>query len=132
MFERICAAELLQGPVVLTFSIARYGLDLGIETTGCAAGRARAFSVRMSDYLNLSFVKNDKEGASKASPRMHRGTRRCGSSCAFKLELIQPHMAQKPVLRGEVAHSNEVTACLQAQPVQAALSGGGVGGGVAA
>ena len=29
MFERMCAAELLQGPVVLTFSIARDGLDLG-------------------------------------------------------------------------------------------------------
>ena len=31
MFERMCAAELLQGPVVLTFLIARDGLDLGFE-----------------------------------------------------------------------------------------------------
>ena len=44
MFERMYAAELFQGPVVLTFSIARDGLDLGFETPGCAAGRARAFS----------------------------------------------------------------------------------------
>ena len=33
---------------------------------------------------------------------------------------------------GVRAHSNEVTACLQAQPEQAALSGGGVGDGAAA
>ena len=33
---------------------------------------------------------------------------------------------------GVRAHSNEVTVCLQAQLVQAALSGGGVGDGVAA
>ena len=49
-------AELLQGPVVLTFSIARGGLDLGFETERCAAGRARAFSICVSDYLNLCFV----------------------------------------------------------------------------
>jgi hypothetical protein len=77
MFERMCAAELLQGPVVLTFLIARDGLDLGFETEGCAAGRARAFSVCVPGYLNLCFVKNDEEGVSKASPR--RGTRRCHS-----------------------------------------------------
>jgi len=79
MFERVCAAELFQGPVVLTFSKARDGLDLGFETEGRVAGRAHAFSVHVSDYLNLCFVKNDEEGASKASPRMHRGTRRCHS-----------------------------------------------------
>ena len=56
MFERMCAAELLQGPVVLTFLIARDGLDLGFETEGCAAGRARAFSVCVPGYLNLCFV----------------------------------------------------------------------------
>ena len=77
MFERMCAAELLQGPVVLTFLIARDCLDLGFETEGCAAGRARAFSVCVPGYLNLCFVKNDEEGVSKASPR--RGTRRCHS-----------------------------------------------------
>ena len=66
MFERkCCAAELFQGPVVLTFSIARGCLDLGFETAGCVTGRARAFSVRVcvSGYLNLCFVKNHKEGA---------------------------------------------------------------------
>ena len=51
MFERMCATELFQGPVVLTFSIARDGLDLGFETGGCAAGRARAFSVRVCVWL---------------------------------------------------------------------------------
>ena len=56
------------------FRIARDGLDLGFETEGCAAGRARAFSVCVPCYLNLCFVKNDEEGVSKASPR--RGTRR--------------------------------------------------------
>jgi len=65
MFSSMCAAELLQGPVVLTFSIARDGLDLGFETEGCAAGRARAFSVCVPGYLNLCFVKNDEEGAEK-------------------------------------------------------------------
>ena len=45
MFERICAAELLQGPVVLTFLIERDGFDLGFETAGFAAVRARAFGV---------------------------------------------------------------------------------------
>ena len=45
MFERMCVAELFQGPVVLTFSIARDGLDLGFETSGCVSGRARAFGV---------------------------------------------------------------------------------------
>jgi len=33
---------------------------------------------------------------------------------------------------GVRAHSNEATACLQVQSIQAALSGGGVGDGVAA
>ena len=79
MFERMCAAELLQGPVVLTFSIARDGLDLGFETAGCVAGRERSFNVRVSDKQNLRFVKNDEEGFSKASPRVHRGTHRCHS-----------------------------------------------------
>ena len=58
MFEHMGAAELFQGPVVLTFSIARDGFDLEFETSGCAAGRARAFSVCVSDYLNLCFVKH--------------------------------------------------------------------------
>ena len=57
MFERMSAAELLQGPVVLTFLIARNGLDLGFETEGCAAERARAFIVCVPGYLHLCFVK---------------------------------------------------------------------------
>jgi len=65
IFERICAAEMPQRPVVLTFSIARDGLDLGFETVGCVAGRARAFSVRVSDYLNPCFVKNHEEKSQK-------------------------------------------------------------------
>ena len=52
-------------------------LDLGFETKGCAAGRARALSVCVPGYLNLCFVKNDEEGVSTASPQ--RGTRRCHS-----------------------------------------------------
>ena len=71
-------AELFKGPVVLTFLIARDGLDLGFETEGCAAGRARAFSVCVSDYLNLCFVKTINR-VSKALPRMHKVTRRCHS-----------------------------------------------------
>ena len=43
----MCAAELFQGPIVLTFSIARDGLDFGFETAGYVAGRARAFSVHV-------------------------------------------------------------------------------------
>ena len=53
MFERMCAAELFQEPVVLTFSIVRDGFDHGFETSGFVAGRARAFGVSVSDYLNL-------------------------------------------------------------------------------
>ena len=73
MFEHMCAAELLQGPVVLAFSIARDGLDLGCETAGCVTGRASAFSVCESGYLNLCFVKNDEGGVSKASPQSYVG-----------------------------------------------------------
>ena len=62
MFEHMCATELFQGPVVLTFSIARDGFDLEFETSGCAAGRARAFSVFVYDYLNICFVKHHEEG----------------------------------------------------------------------
>jgi len=47
-------AELLQGPVVLTFSIARDGLDLGFETEGCVAGRARAFIVCVCQVIWIS------------------------------------------------------------------------------
>ena len=78
MFERMCAAELFQEPVVLTFSIVRNGFDPGFETAGCVAGRARAFGVCVSDYLIICCVINHEE-VSKASPRMHRGTRRCHS-----------------------------------------------------
>ena len=78
MFERMCAAELFPEPAVLTFSIVRDGFDHGFETAGCVAGRARAFGVCVSDYLIICCVINHEE-VSKASPRMHRGTRRCHS-----------------------------------------------------
>jgi len=68
MFERMCAAELFQGPIVLTFLIARDGLDLGFETEGCAAGRARAFSGCVPGYLSLCFVKMMKRVCQKHRP----------------------------------------------------------------
>ena len=74
MFERMCAAELFQGPVVLTFSIARDGLDLGYKTSGCLAGRARAFSVLASGSINLCFVKTHEEGAKSTATIAQRHT----------------------------------------------------------
>jgi len=74
MFERMCAAELFQGPVVLTLSIARDGLDLGYKTEGCASGFACAFNVCVSDYLNLCFVKNHKEGVKSIATNAQRHT----------------------------------------------------------
>jgi len=59
---------------VLTFSIARGGLDLGFETVGCAAGRARAFCVRVSEFLNLCFVKNHEEGLKSIATNAQRHT----------------------------------------------------------
>ena len=73
MLERMFDAELLQGPVVLTFSIARDGYNFGFETEGCVTGRA--FGVCMPDNLNLCYVIIHV----KASPRLHRCKRRCNS-----------------------------------------------------
>jgi len=67
-------AELFKGPVVLTFLIARDGLDLGFETEGCAAGRARAFSVCVSDYLNFCAMENHEEGAKSIATNSQRQT----------------------------------------------------------
>ena len=71
----MCAAELFKGPVVLTFLAARDGLDLGFDTSRCAEGRARAFSVRVSDYLNLNlcFVKIHEEGVKSIATEAHVG-----------------------------------------------------------
>ena len=68
------AAELIQGPAMLTFSIARDGLDLEFESAGCVAGRARAFNVRVSDYLNLCLVKNHEDGVKRIATNSQRHT----------------------------------------------------------
>jgi len=81
---------------VLTFSIARDGLDLGFETVGYVAGRARAFSVCESGYLNLCFEKNDEGCVSNASPRMHRGTRRCHSHMSRALVTKEVDVVMSP------------------------------------
>ena len=67
-------AGLFQGPVLLAFSIARDGVDLGFETSGYAAGRARAFNVRVSGYLNQFSVKNHEEGTKSIATNAQRHT----------------------------------------------------------
>jgi len=70
MFERMCAAELLQGPVVLTFSVACDGLDLGFENCRiCCRACACVQCACVSGYLNLFFVKNHEEGVKSTATK---------------------------------------------------------------
>jgi len=73
---------------------------------GVAARAATANGMVEAAAVGAAETKGGKEGA-EAAPKAAGGTAKNGpgttaAKAELELELIQPHMAQKPVLRGEV------------------------------